>query len=427
MRVMQRILSLQKAAVILRTKCFKPCSRHLSSLPPHMIVGMPALSPTMETGTLSKWLIDVGDEVAPGDGIADITTDKASMTFESTDDFYVAKLLVEEGTEIAVGAPVFISVEDKAHVEAFSTYTTPTASTTPALADTPVSVAPTPEVSATSRIPSIKFLGKRSLSPEVASPVVSAAASPVTPAPVVQVSHVSSTTDTNYSDVPNTNMRKIIAKRLTESKTTVPHMYTAITSEIDEVLKLRKTLKKEFDINVSVNDIVIKAAALALRDVPEANAKWDAKKDARDVSSDSIDISVAVATPNGLITPIVTAAEKRGLSDINNTVKDLANRAKDNKLKPEEFQGGSFTISNLGMFGITEFSAVINPPQACILAVGGGISKVYPPRAGELKPRVATTMTVQLSSDRRVIDEAIAAQYLQVFDFYMSNPKLLMV
>jgi len=165
-----------------------------------------------------------------------------------------------------------------------------------------------------------------------------------------------------------------------------------------------------------VNDIVIKAAALALRDVPEANAKWNDKKNSRDTSSDTVDISVAVATPNGLITPIVTNANNRGLSDINNVVKDLANRAKDNKLKPEEFQGGSFTISNLGMFGITEFSAVINPPQACILAVGGGISKIYPPRIelGEINPRVVTTLTVQLSSDRRVIDEAIAAQYLQV-------------
>ena len=203
-----------------------------------------------------------------------------------------------------------------------------------------------------------------------------------------------------------------------------------ISSEIDALLSLRKDLKKNFDVNVSVNDIVIKASALALRDVPEANAKWNTKMNTRDLSSDSVDISVAVATPNGLITPILTQADKRGLVDINNTVKDLATRAKDNKLKMEEFQGGSFTISNLGMFGIPEFSAVINPPQACILAVGGGIPRVIPPLPDapmrstsaadgsvvmkQPLPRVVTTVTVQLSADRRVIDESIAAQFLQV-------------
>lgn len=229
-----------------------------------------------------------------------------------------------------------------------------------------------------------------------------------------------------YTDIPNSNMRKIIAKRLTESKTTVPHLYATVSSEIDALLKFRSTLKKS-GISVSVNDLVIKAAALALRDVPEANAKWNAKTGARDTSNSAIDISVAVATPSGLITPIVTDADKRGLVDITNTVKDLAGRAKDNKLKPEEFQGGSFTISNLGMFGISEFSAVINPPQCCILAVGGGVTKVMPPLNGNLQPRVVTTMTVQLSADRRVMDEALAAQYLQAFRVYLSNPTNLLL
>jgi len=229
-----------------------------------------------------------------------------------------------------------------------------------------------------------------------------------------------------YTDIPNSNMRKIIAKRLTESKQQVPHLYATVTSEIDALLNFRSGLKKT-GIGVSVNDLVIKAAALALRDVPEANAKWNVKANARDTSSSSIDISVAVATPSGLITPIVTDADKRGLVDITNTVKDLATRAKDNKLKPEEFQGGSFTISNLGMFGISEFSAVINPPQCCILAVGGGVAKVVPPQKGEAEPRVVTTMTVQLSADRRVIDEALAAQYLQAFRVYLSNPTNLLL
>lgn len=181
------------------------------------------------------------------------------------------------------------------------------------------------------------------------------------------------------------------------------------------------------DVNVSVNDLVIKSAALALRDVPEVNYKWDKASGSAKPSAGGVDISVAVATPNGLITPIVTNADNRGLSNISATVRDLATRARDGKLKPEEYQGGSFSISNLGMFGISEFSAVINPPQACILAVGAGISKIVPPRDGEEEPRVTTTVTVQLSADRRVVDEAMAAQYLQVFQTYLSRPMAIML
>eukprot|EP01035_Chromulina_nebulosa_P018827 gene18827-24606_t len=229
-----------------------------------------------------------------------------------------------------------------------------------------------------------------------------------------------------YIDIPNSNIRKVIAKRLTESKATVPHLYTSIECEIDELLSLRKSIKKDFDVNVSVNDLVIKSAALALRDVPEAFAKWN-KSALRAELSDSIDISVAVATPTGLITPIVTKADKRGIADINAVVKDLATRARDGKLKPEEFQGGSFSVSNLGMFGVNSFSAVINPPQSCILAVGSGISKVVPPNKPGSKPRVVTTVTVQLSGDRRVIDESIASQFLQVFQSYLSKPKSLLL
>jgi pyruvate dehydrogenase E2 component (dihydrolipoamide acetyltransferase) len=184
----------------------------------------------------------------------------------------------------------------------------------------------------------------------------------------------------------------------------------------------QKTLKKDLEVNVSVNDIVIKSAALALRDVNEVNAKWNKSTSAAEIIP-NVDISVAVATPNGLITPIVTKASKRGIEGINKTVKDLATRARDNKLKPEEYQGGSFSISNLGMFGISQFSAVINPPQACILAVGAGVKKVVPPNKPDGKPRLSTTVTVQLSADRRVVDEALAAQFLQVFKSYISKPK----
>ncbi|RYY84704.1 hypothetical protein EON63_08655, partial [archaeon] len=225
---------------------------------------------------------------------------------------------------------------------------------------------------------------------------------------------------------PNSNMRKVIAKRLTESKARVPHFYVSVDCLLDDVLTLRNTLKTQFQVNVSVNDVVIKAAALALRDMPEVNAKFNVASGAVEGSA-GVDISVAVATPNGLITPILTQADKRSLVDINSTVKELAGRARLGKLKPEEFQGGSFSISNLGMYGIDMFSAVINPPQACILAVGAGVKKVMPPKAGMDKPYVGNVVTVQLSADRRVVDENTASQFLQLLRTYLSSPNALLL
>jgi pyruvate dehydrogenase E2 component (dihydrolipoamide acetyltransferase) len=252
----------------------------------------------------------------------------------------------------------------------------------------------------------------------------SAAASAALPKSAPIASGLTAPVNNHYEDIPLTTMRKVIAKRLTESKQTVPHSYAEMTVEIDAVLKLRKQLAKEFNINVSVNDAVIKAAALALRDVPEANARYDETRQAV-VRNPSVDISVAVATPTGLITPIVTASDGRGLVNINSTVKDLATRAKAGKLKPQEFQGGSFSISNLGMFGVSSFSAVINPPQSCILAVGAGIPRVVAVSPEEL--RASTQVTVQVSHDRRVVTEAVAAQFLQAFRGYLSNPTALVL
>jgi pyruvate dehydrogenase E2 component (dihydrolipoamide acetyltransferase) len=273
----------------------------------------------------------------------------------------------------------------------------------------------------------INFLEARGPVPAAATASNTAAAPSAQPAAAV-TSSAGGAQSVGYTDIPNNNIRKVIAKRLTESKVTVPHAYTTMECNIDAILDLRKVLKKEFDLNISVNDLVIRAAALALRDVPEANARWDAKAGAARTNA-QVDISVAVATPTGLITPIVFGADRRGVRDINSAVKDLATRAKEGKLKPEEFQGGTFTISNLGMFGISEFSAVINPPQACILAVGGGISRIAVPTeasaSGDLP--VETTMTVQLSSDRRVLDDATAARFLQTFQSYIVNPRKMLL
>ena len=234
-----------------------------------------------------------------------------------------------------------------------------------------------------------------------------------------------------YEDVANTSMRKIIAKRLTESKRDVPHFYVSVEVELDNVMKLRKQLVANHDVKISVNDVIIRCAALALRDVPEVNSTYDPKSQSVNMQ-DSIDISIAVATPSGLITPIVPKTDTMGLADIGNKVRDLAGRAREGKLKPEEYQGGSFCISNLGMFGIDEFSAVINPPQAAILAVGGGSRRIVPSPYVEgaeeqAKPSIKTIMTARLSADRRVVDEATAALFLSAFNHYISKPELLIL
>ena len=271
---------------------------------------------------------------------------------------------------------------------------------------------------------------------DAAAPAAAVAPAAAAAAPPVNVTIPPITTDSTYEDVPNSNMRKVIAKRLTESKSQVPHFYTTVQIDLDAALALRKQLATNHDVKVSVNDLVIRSAALALRDVPEVNATYDARTNP--VSThDTVDISVAVATPTGLITPIVPRTSPLGLSEISASVKDLATRARDGKLAPEEYQGGTFCISNLGMFGIAEFSAVINPPQAAILAVGGGVKTVVPgewiddeeKNAAQAKrrPTVKTLMTARLSADRRVVDEATAALFLSAMNKYLAKPELLVL
>ena len=249
---------------------------------------------------------------------------------------------------------------------------------------------------------------------------------PPTDLPVPQVSG-----DSKYEDVPNNKMRKIIAARLTESKSQVPHSYTSVEVALDNVLALRKQLAAQHDVKVSVNDFVIRCSALALRDVPEVNGTYHAATQSVR-RNDTIDVSVAVATPTGLITPIVFGTDRLGLADITAKIRDLATRARDGALQPHEYQGGTFSVSNLGMFGVTEFSAVINPPQAAILAVGGGSPKIVPTPYVEGKevqdpPGIQTVMTARLSADRRVVDEATAALFLQAFRHYIQKPELLLL
>lgn len=272
------------------------------------------------------------------------------------------------------------------------------------------------------------------LTTEAVAPPTASAAAPAPQVPTTPMEDLPLPETESYGtfeDIANNNMRKVIARRLTESKRDVPHYYTSMEVELDNIMKLRKDLVANHDIKVSVNDIIIRCCSLALRDVPEVNSTYDPKSDTVKIQ-DSIDVSVAVATPTGLITPIVPHTDKLGLSEITDKVRDLAGRARDGKLAPEEYQGGTFCVSNLGMFGIDEFSAVINPPQAAILAVGGGTKRVVPTpyvdgADEQPKPSIKTIMTARLSADRRVVDEATASLFMAAFKKYMTKPELLML
>ncbi|CAH0474499.1 unnamed protein product [Peronospora belbahrii] len=400
---------------------------------------MPSLSPTMETGSLSTWLKKEGDEISPGDVLCQIETDKAVVDYEVQDDAVVAKIVCPEGTaDLPIGALLAYTVDDldtyKSLLDSGALANLPTEDQASNVEiAVPVAAKKEEEREETGRSPLIKFLGKRTLLPEFNdSPIKEFeksvdAAQPETAVPVV--SHTNDA-DAEFKDLPLSNMRKVIAKRLSASKRDVPHSYTSINCEIDNILKFRKQLSIKHDVKVGMNDFILKAVALALRDVPEANCFFDVKTQSVQRNS-SVDISVAVAAPSGLITPIVPKVETLGLSGVNRIFMELVSRARLNKLKPEEFQGGSFTVSNLGSFGIEQFRAVINPPQACILAIGGGRREVLPPleivEGVNPKPRIATLMNVTLSSDRRVVDGVIAGQFLQVFKSYMESPELMVL
>ncbi|CAF0960698.1 unnamed protein product [Brachionus calyciflorus] len=427
--------------------------RTLASLPNHTKIVLPALSPTMEQGTLAKWAKKEGDHVLEGDLIAEIETDKATMGLEATEEGYLAKILVQEKTkDLPLKTLLCVMVSDKNDIAAFADYK-PEAATSPS---TPVA-APKPEpVKETPKPPQVQTpppppppqptTTTQTKKPEgrvFATPLAKKIASernidlslvtPSGPDGQIRAQDVQNyvvqtpsaipprpTAEVNYEDLDINNYRAVTAKRLTQSKQTVPHYYLTVDIDLENVIKVRKDLNEQLakeNVKISINDFVIKASALACKKVPEANSAW---MDTFIRKYNNVDINVAVATPNGLITPIVFNADKKGLSSINFDVASLAKKAKDNKLQPHEFMGGTFTISNLGMFGIKSFSAVINPPQACILAVGGAEKRVVPDEKNGHK--VATYMQVTLSSDHRVVDGAVGAKWLEHFKKYMENP-----
>ncbi|WBX83324.1 pyruvate dehydrogenase complex dihydrolipoamide acetyltransferase [Sphingosinicella microcystinivorans] len=419
-------------------------------------ITMPALSPTMETGTLAKWLVKEGDKVSPGDVIAEIETDKATMEVEAIDEGVVAKIVVAAGTEDvpvgqliavlaeegeAVSAPKAAKAEPKAAAPAPKAEEKPQPAPEPAKAETPKPAAPAPAAADAGDRVKVSPLARRIAEakgidlggvqgsgpggrvvkadldggkPAAAAPAAKAAAAPL---PVTAPATFE--TDIPHEAVKLSNMRKTIARRLTEAKQTIPHIYLTVDIELDALLKLRSELNAALEprgVKLSVNDLLIKALAAALIEVPECNVS---------ISGDQLfkysraDISVAVSIPNGLITPIIVGANGKSLSAIATEMKELAARAKEGKLQPHEYQGGTASISNMGMYSIKQFEAVINPPQGMIMAIG----------AGEKRPfvvndalAIATVMSATGSFDHRAIDGADGARLMQAFKRLVENP-----
>ncbi|MCX2697100.1 MULTISPECIES: pyruvate dehydrogenase complex dihydrolipoamide acetyltransferase [Ochrobactrum] len=440
-------------------------------------ITMPALSPTMEEGNLSKWLVKEGDKVTSGDVIAEIETDKATMEVEAVDEGTVAKLVVPAGTQgVKVNALIAILAEDGEDVaeaakggdsapapkaetpkEEPKKEAAPAAASAPAKADAPAAapvenkgerVFASPLARRIAKdagvdVAAVKGTGPhgRVVQRDVEAAIKSGGTKAASAAPQGAASAPKPQSDDailklfeegTYEIVPHDGMRKTIARRLVESKQTVPHFYLTIDCELDALLALRsqinsaapliKTEKGEVPAyKLSVNDLVIKAVALALRDIPEANVSWT---EGGMIKHKRADVGVAVSIPGGLITPIVRQSESKTLSAISNEMKDLAKRARDRKLKPDEYQGGSTSVSNLGMFGVKDFAAIINPPHATIFAIGAGEQRAVV-KNGEIK--VATVMSVTLSTDHRAVDGALAAELAQAFKRHIENPMGMLV
>ena len=430
---------------------------------------MPALSPTMEEGTLAKWLVKEGDEVSSGDLLAEIETDKATMEFEAVDEGVIGKILVPEGTEgVKVNVAIAVLLDDGESADDIGSATPAPAPEAPKASDAAPEAAPAggsesaapapaaPAAADGSRIfasplarriakdkgldlAQIKGSGPKgrivkadvegaTAAPQAAAPAASPAAA-AAPAAAMAAGPATETIlkmyeGREFEEVKLDGMRKTVAARLTEAKQTIPHFYLRRDIQLDALLAFRSQLNKQLEARgtkLSVNDFIIKACANALQQVPEANSVWANDRTLRLKPSD---VAVAVAIEGGLFTPVLKDAEMKSLSALSAEMKDLATRARERKLAPHEYQGGSFAISNLGMFGIDNFDAVINPPHGAILAVGAGVKKPIVGKDGELA--VATVMSVTLSVDHRVIDGALGAELLQAIVDNLENPMVML-
>uniref|UniRef100_A0A8C9YBC9 Acetyltransferase component of pyruvate dehydrogenase complex n=1 Tax=Sander lucioperca TaxID=283035 RepID=A0A8C9YBC9_SANLU len=419
-----------------------------SSYPTHMKITLPALSPTMTMGTVQRWEKKVGEKLSEGDLLAEIETDKATIGFEVQEEGYLAKIMVPEGTrDVPLGMPLCIIVEKESDIAAFKNYaeigvaevSTPPLAPAPAAAPaaaTPSPAAAAPAAPRKGRVFASPLAKKLAAEKGINLAQVSGSgpdgritrkdidsfvppkAAPVSDAHTFSV-FTSNARSTNLKCI-YASLLQVIAQRLMQSKQTIPHYYLSVDVNMDQVLELRKELNevKAQNIKLSVNDFIIKASALSCLKVPECNSSW---MDTVIRQNHVVDLSVAVSTANGLITPIVFNAHTKGLAAISSDVSALAAKAREGKLQPHEFQGGTFTISNLGMFGIKNFSAIINPPQACILAVGGSEKRLMP-ADNEKGFDVASMMSVTLSCDHRVVDGAVGAQWLAEFRKFLEKP-----
>ncbi|KAI5861495.1 Dihydrolipoyllysine-residue acetyltransferase [Durotheca rogersii] len=432
---------------------FVPLARYYASFPPHTIVKMPALSPTMTAGNIGAWQKKAGDSIAPGEVLVEIETDKAQMDFEFQEEGVIAKILKDAGEkDVPVGNPIAVLVEEGTDVSAFQSFSLADAggdAAAPASkgekkADAPSEAAsapaptPAPEPeqysqggrleTALDREPNISPAAKRlarekgvvisalkgtgpggKITEDDVNKAVSAPGSAASPA-------------ASYEDTPLSNMRKTIARRLQESVKENPHFFVTSQLSVTKLLKLRQALNSsaEGKYKLSVNDFLIKAIAVASKKVPAANSAWIGDSIRQ---YNTVDVSVAVATPNGLITPIVTGVEARGLESISSRVKELAKRARENKLKPEEFQGGTISISNMGMNpAVDSFTAVINPPQAAILAVGTTKKVAVPGGEDGAGVEWDDQITVTASFDHKVVDGAVGAEWIKEFKKVVENP-----
>ena len=424
---------------------------------------MPALSPTMEEGTLAKWLVKEGGKVSSGDIIAEIETDKATMEFEAVDEGTIGKIIVPEGSEgVKVNALIAVLLEDGEEASDAVQSSAPAddagykaaataVSAEPATPNAEPSTAPAPAAPTASdgtrifasplarRIAADKGLDLSALKGSgphgriVKADVLAASSAPAKPAPAAVSAATPAPTpsvssdaiakiyaDREFTEIPLDGMRKTIAARLTEAKQTIPHFYLRRDINIDNLLSFREQVNQQLEargVKLSVNDFIIKACALALQTVPEANAVWAGDRVLQLTPSD---VAVAVAIEGGLFTPVLKDADQKSLSSLSAEMKYLATRARSKKLAPHEYQGGSFAISNLGMFGIDNFDAVINPPHGAILAIGAGVKKPVIDDEGQVS--VATVMSVTLSVDHRVIDGALGAELLQAIVDNLENP-----
>ena len=426
---------------------------------------MPALSPTMTEGTLARWLKKEGDAIRAGDVIAEIETDKATMEVEAVDEGVLGRIFVPDGTEgVKVNAPIAVLVEKgeaaPSAPDAAAKALPPAAPPAPAVAVALAAVQPAKAHVATATAAEegtrvfasplarrmaaqagIDISSLRGSGPNgriVRADVEAAqtgggqkdttSALAATPAPASAPRAPSPAISAPHRAVPHSSMRKVIARRLTEAKSSIPHFYVSMDIELDAMIAIQEQLNAKSPAReqpgsyfITINDFVIKAAAATLKRVPEVNASWT---DEGMVFYDDVDISVAVSIPDGLITPIVRRADQKGLLTISREMRDLATRARAGKLKPEEFQGGGFSISNMGMFGVKEFSAIINPPQSAILAVATGAKRPVV-RDGALA--IATVMTCTLSVDHRAVDGALGARWLREFKTILEDPLSLML